>query len=189
MRSPGAGSSWPWLAASSWDPWSSATWYRSASLCADHGWSTCRSGWMGRRHRTTNLEIKQTQRKTGLRLGMHTSWRTTIALLYFTIFYYCSLIPNLLGLFFLVESGSWMLKDKNWPNMSCWVKMLRKSLCPWLKIFHRPSSGLWQWFSTDGVSLLSTQCVPVTGFSGGEVPVEEHIRYLCLFKAWHVRQL
>lgn len=83
MRSPGAGSSWPLLAASSWDPWSSATWYRSASLCADHGWSTCRSGWMGRRHRTTNLEIKQTQRKTGLRLGMHTSWRTTIALLYY----------------------------------------------------------------------------------------------------------
>lgn len=40
-RTPGAGSSWQWLVASSWGPWSSATWYHLTSLCVALGWSTC----------------------------------------------------------------------------------------------------------------------------------------------------
>lgn len=54
-RSPAGGSSWRWPGASSWDPWSSATWYRWACLCAAPGWSTCRSGWTVRTHQTTSL--------------------------------------------------------------------------------------------------------------------------------------
>lgn len=62
-RSPAGGSSWRWLVASSWAPWSSATWYRSTCLCAALGRSTCHSGLTGRRHQTTTLHKRTRTRK------------------------------------------------------------------------------------------------------------------------------
>lgn len=78
--------------------------------------------------------------------------------------------------------------NKALSNYSCFVMVLIKSPQSYVLFLVKVESFPWplphgHGNGSDTISLLSAQCVTVTGFIGMPVPVAEHFGYLFLFIA------